>query len=257
MTDARTFARPLGRVESDSLRRLITLSLAIHVGAVLGLFLMPRQWFRDRPALVPTMTISLGSPGPKTTGLNAAGARPVEAVAPPPVRPETAKPATPKTQTPVATVKTIKTPPKPAPTDPTGVPATAPRRPITGAQVTPGTARAETGATGQGTGLAGGGGAGAVMPDVAPNFCCPEYVTEMQRRIMERWKNVQQERGTVIVSFTLKKDGTFSDVKIVQSGGTFLDYVSTNALRGLALPPLPAEYKEDTLKVRLTFPYVR
>jgi hypothetical protein len=36
-----------------------------------------------------------------------------------------------------------------------------------------------------------------------------------------------------------------------------LDFISRSALRGLVLPPLPLEYKEDTLKVRLTFPYVR
>ena len=257
MTDARTFAHPLSRDESERLRRLMTTSLAVHVGVVLVLFLVPRSWLNREPVRPPMMTISLGAMGPRTTGLNPAGARPVEQVAPPPVRPETARTATPKNEPPMASVRTAKTPPKPAPAESPTAPVTTTRPPITGAQVTPGTARAETGAIGQGTGLAGGAGAGAVTPDVAPNFCCPDYVTEMQRRIMERWKNVQSERGTTILTFTVRRDGTFTAPDVVQSAGVFLDFVSKSALRGLVLPPLPAEYKEETLKVRLTFPYVR
>ena len=256
MTATGSFAHPLSRAESDGLRRLMRISLAVHVGVVLALFLVPRSWLQREPGRPPMMTISLGAMGPRTTGLNAAGARPVEQVAPPPARPETQRTATPKNEPPVAMVKTTKTPPKPTTNEAPAVVAPT-RPPITGAQVTPGTARAETGAPGQGTGLAGGAGAGAVTPDVAPNFCCPDYVTEMQRRIMDRWKSTQSERGTTVLTFTIRRDGSFTAPDVTQSGGVFLDYVSKEALRGLVLPPLPAEYKEETLKVRLTFPYVR
>ncbi len=256
MTHTGPLAYAFGRVETDGLRRVMAWSLAVHAGAVLLLFAIPRDWFAERPAVPIAMTISLGASGPKTTGLNAAGARPIEQAAPAPSKPETARPSSPKPEPAVAAVKTTKPPPKPAP-ETTSPSVTPPRPPTTGAQVTPGTARAETGATGQGTGLAGGGGAGGVTPEVAPDFCCKEYVEEMQRRITARWKNVQQERGTTILTFTIRRDGTFTELKTVQSASSLLDYHARNSFNGLVLPPLPQEYKEETLQVRLTFPYVR
>jgi outer membrane biosynthesis protein TonB len=257
MNDTGPLAYAFGRVETDGLRRVMGWSLAVHAGAVIILFAVPRSWLVDRPPVPVSMTISLGVPGPKTTGLNPVGARPIEQVAPPPLKPESARPSAPRPEPAVASLKAAKTPPpKPAPE--TTAPAVAPPRPpTTGAQVTPGTSRAETGARGQTTGLAGGGGAGGVTSDIAPDFCCMEYVEEMQRRITVRWKNVQPERGTTVLTFTIRRDGSFFDLKTLQSGGSLLDYHARNSFNGLVLPPLPPEYKEETLKVRLTFPYVR
>ncbi len=256
MSAAAVFPHSTGRTSSDGLRRVMAVSLAIHVGAVLVMFALPRDWLNSRPVPTRTMTISLGAAGPRTAGLNPAGARPVEQVAPPPSRPETARPVTPQSAPAVAAVKTTKPPAKTAPAEPTPAPAPA-RAPVTGAQVTPGTARAETGAQGPGTGLAGGAAGGGAQAETPVNFCCPEYVTEMQRRITERWKNLQPERGLVILTFTIRRDGTFTDLKTERADSPLLEYHARNSFNGLLLPRLPAEYTEETLKVRLTFPYVR
>jgi TonB family protein len=245
-----------GPVEPTGLRRIKRVSFAIHIGVVAIMFALPREWFRASTVTPPMMTISLGAAGPRTSGMNPAGARPVEEVAPPPKRPEPAKTATPQNEPAVASIKTTKPPPKPAPADPTPTPA-PPRPPITGAQVTPGTARAETGATGQSTGLAGGGGAGVSSDISAPDFCCPDYVEEMRRRILERWRRDQSEVGTVVLSFVIQRDGKFTNLTTVKSQSPLLDYHARNAFNGLLLPPLPQEYKDGTLTVRLTFNYVR
>lgn len=245
------------RAEPDGLRPAMRASFAVHVGAVVVMFLLPRSWFQDRSVPPPTMSISLGAAGPRTSGMNAAGARPVEEVAPPPKRPEPARPATPRDAPAVASVKTAKTPPKPTPAEPQRAQPTPARAPITGAQVTPGTSRAETGAAGQGTGLAGGGGAGAQADVSAPDFCCPDYVEEMRRRIVDRWRRNQQEVGTVLLTFVIHRDGRFTDLKTEKSPSSLLEYHARNAFNGLLLPPLPQEYKDQTLTVRLTFNYVR
>jgi len=232
-------------------------SFAVHIGVVAAMFLVPREWLLSTPVSPKLMTISLGAAGPRTAGMNPAGARPIEEVAPPPKRPEAARPATPKSDPAVASIKTAKTPPKPAPRDPQPAPPTPPRAPITGAQVTPGTARAETGATGQNTGLAGGGGAGTMASIDAPDFCCPDYVEEMRRRIQDRWVRNQPEVGTVILTFVIQRDGRFTDLKTEKSPSPLLEYHARNAFNGLLLPPLPLEYQDKALTVRLTFNYVR
>jgi outer membrane biosynthesis protein TonB len=240
----------------DELRRAVRVSFAVHVAAVLILFLVPRDWLGQSKVPVPTMTISLGAAGPRTSGMNPAGARPIEEKAPPPKRPEPARPATPKNAPAAATLKTAKTPPKPAPDQPK--PAQAPPRPpTTGAQVTPGTARAETGATGQGTGLAGGAGAGTSVDISAPDFCCPDYVDEMRRRILARWRRDQPEVGTVLLTFVIHRDGRFTELKTEKAPSPLLEYHARNAFNGLILPALPKEYSGATLTVRLTFNYTR
>jgi outer membrane biosynthesis protein TonB len=256
MTDARTFARPLSSAESDALRRTMRISMAVHVVAVVVLFVVPREWLRTSSVQPPTMTISLGAAGPRTSGMNPAGARPVETVAPPPKRPEPERTATPTNTPTVASVKTPKPPPKPTQAETAPIPV-PPRPPIAGTKVTPGTSRAETGATSQGTGLAGGGGAGATADVLAPDFCCPDYVTEMQRRIQDRWKRMQQEVGTVVLTFVIHRDGKFTDLKTEKAASSLLEYHARNAFNGLILPELPPEYKDDKLTVRLTFNYVR
>lgn len=253
--DSLTFVT--GPVEPAGLRRLKRVSLVAHVGAVAILFILPREWFQASKAAAPMMTISLGAAGPRTAGMNPAGNRPIEEVAPPPKRPEPARTATPVSEPAVASVKTTKTPPKPAPTDPKPAAPAPPRPPITGAQVTPGTSRAETGATTQGTGLAGGQGLGVSGDISSPDFCCPEYVAEMQRRILDKWRRDQPEVGRVILTFTIQRDGKFTELKTEQSPSSLLEYHARNAFNGLLLPPLPEAYKDQVLKVRLTFDYVR
>lgn len=256
MTSQEPLTFVTGPVEPAGLRRMKRASFAIHIGVVAMMFVLPREWFRTTTTKAPMMTISLGAAGPRTSGMNPAGARPIEEVAPPPKRPEPARPATPKSEPAVAAIKTAKPPPKPA-TDPKSAPPSPPRAPITGAQVAPGTSRAETGAKTQGTGLAGGQGIGVSGDISSPDFCCPEYVAEMQRRITEKWRRDQPEAGTVILTFVIQRDGKFTELKTERAASTLLDYHARNAFNGLLLPPLPPEYKDQVLRVRLTFDYVR
>ena len=71
-----------------------------------------------------------------------------------------------------------------------------------------GTARVETrGAAVPFGGLAtGGGGAGAAYTDFK-DFCCPEYLTTMVQLVQRNWQQNQGVDGTVMVKFTITRDG--------------------------------------------------
>jgi outer membrane biosynthesis protein TonB len=58
--------------------------------------------------------------------------------------------------------------------------------------------------------------------------------------------------------FEILKDGSFTKpVLETSSGNVLLDRAAIDAFGRLRLQPLPAEYKEDRLKIHLSFPYVR
>jgi TonB family protein len=127
---------------------------------------------------------------------------------------------------------------------------------VSGPQVQQGNNAVDTGATGQGAGLASGGRiAGGEATDV--NFCCPDYLASILNTIDSRWNRNQPERGTTVVKFTVLRDGTIANIVVERrSGYGTLDRMSTSALQQVRqLPPLPAAYTRDTLTVHLTFPY--
>jgi outer membrane biosynthesis protein TonB len=254
------------RQSEPGMRRSVSMSLAIHAGAVLILLAVPEAWRSREPVKPVLMTINFGGTiGEKTGGMVAAGARTVEEVAPPPKRsvPTPLAPP-PKAKNPIAVPAkpAAKPTPTPAATAAKSTPA-AKKPPVTGAQVTKGTAVAETGSKVQSTGLASGGGQGgnpSVITDV--EFCCPTWIDELQRRILVEWIRHQKQPvvGSVTVVFEVSRDGSFT-APVVEEGKSspdvLLKLASLSAFRGLKLPRLPAEYKEDKLKVHLTFPYVR
>lgn len=245
---------------ADGLRRTMTISLGVHVSIVLILFLLPRDWLaRNKPEPI-LISLALGSPGEKTSGMTSAGAQPIEQVAPPPKRPAPLPVVTPpKTEAiAVPTKPPTKTPPKPADTPP--VPNQAVRPPTTGAVVAPGTAAAATRATGMGQGLTITGGAGGATAKIDENFCCQEYLQEQLRRIQDIWNRSrfnQPETGETTLVFEIRRDGTFTKPQVEKSGGLLLDLASQAAFIGLQLQPLPERYTGATLKIHLTFPYVR
>jgi len=252
------------RVDPAGLSRAMSVSMAVHIFLVVVLFVVPKDWFVTAKTPPVIMTISLGgSPGEKSGGMVAAGARPVEEVAPPPKRMEPIPAAAPpKSNAIVIPTKPPKTPPKPTPDKPTELtPSVLNRPPTTGAQVTKGTSAAETRSTTQSTGLTfGGGGAGDTQVKVDSEFCCPEYIKEFQRRILVNWERTkdQPETGTITVVFEILKDGTFTTPQVEKTNGSvLLEIASKAAFKDLRLLPLPKEYKEDRLKIHLSFPYVR
>jgi len=241
------------------LSRMVTLSFALHLGAVALAVLVPREWLFKQKPHVTLMNISLGgTAGPQTTGMTPMGGKPVEEVAPPPKRPEVSKPIADKPDTmtlPVKPVSKPEPPPKPAETPKLAVTPT-PRS--TGAQVTPGNSRVDTGARGEGPGLTLGGGTGGQL--LLSDFCCPAYLSEMTAAIEARWNAHPpgNERGEVVVKYTIQRDGRITDVE-VEKGATFL--LNNNSLRPflaaprLQLKPLPAEYTQRSLTIHLTFLY--
>jgi len=245
---------------SDGLRKVMLGSFGVHISVVVVLFVLPRGWFvRETPIQIP-MTLSMGSPGEKTGGLNPAGAQPIQEVAPPPKRPEPQQVVTPpKAPDPIAVA--AKSPPKttpklaetpPAPPSPT-------RPPITGARVTPGTAVAATGSAGQNTGLSVGGGAGGTTAQLDISFCCPDYAKELVRRIEARWnKPSTDEVGETTLVFEIRRDGSFAKPQIEKSSGSvMLDLAAQSAFVDLKFPPLPEQFSGPTLKIHMNFPYKR
>ncbi len=234
-------------------------SFGVHIGVAVAMFVLPREWFaRETPIQVP-MTLAMGTPGERTGGLNAAGAQPVEEVAPVARRPSPQQTVTPpRTADPV--LIPTKTPPKtpPKPVEATPAPPAVPRPPVTGAQVTPGTAVAATSSTSQTSGLSRGGGAGGTQAQVDVDFCCPAYLSEVQRRIEVRWDRNQQEIGETTIVFEIARDGSISKPQVEKkSGSIMLDLAAQSAFTGLVLPPLPDQFTGKTLKIHMIFPYKR
>jgi TonB family protein len=247
-----------GPDDTRKANRAIAWSIGIHFVLVAALFLVPRDWLsKAQPRTV--MTISLGgSPGERTSGRTSIGGRTIEQVAPPPRRPEPVAPTPPRQEAPPPPARTPPRTesPRPAQTPRATTPAT--RSPTTGAQVTQGNTQVDTGARGQGAGLTQGGGGVGGETDVA-NFCCPEYITRLVQMVEERWQKNQPERGTTVLRFTIQRDGTIdrANMQVLQpSGHSILDRVSRNAVLEVPrFPTLPAQYPNETLTIRLTFPY--
>lgn len=248
-------------VEPQGLRRMATISLFAHiVAASLILFAPARLFTHVAEAPRTVMTISLGgTPGPRSGGLTTMGGRPVQEATPPDapkpreaVRPPAAK--VPEMTLPRPNEKPAKTAQvRPAPKEATG------RTPTRGAQVTPGTAVAETGVRGQGFGLStGGGGTGGVQLDVS-NFCCPDYIVGMTDRIRSNWNQNQGVTGNVVIRFTIQRSGTLTDIEVAKpTGYPALDLSAQRAVYVTKqLPPLPAQFPNQTLTVNLTFEYKR
>jgi TonB family protein len=205
------------------------------------------------------MTISLGgAPGPRAGGMTPMGGRPVQqAVAETPkARPEPVRPPAAKAPEMTIPEKAAKTSPSRdrlsnAPQEARGkTPTRGPREQL-------GSAIAETGGQGLGLGLStGGGGTGGDIN--VGNFCCPEYLSTMLQLIQRSWNQQQQVTGSTTMRFTIRRDGSMSDVQVAQSSGyAALDLASQRALMLTRLPPLPAAYTNPQLTIHLTFEYQR
>ena len=246
--------------EPDGLMQTGLVSLGAHAVAVGVLALIPV--IAPAPAQPPrvVMNISLGgSPGPSNGGTQMIGGRPIQAAAPS-AAPQIQKPAQLSPPTP-ARMALPDPRRKPAPPrantavsrDPKGT--TAGR----GAQTQLGTARAETGARGEGFGLStGGGGTGGVKLDTA-NFCCPDYIIDMLDRIRRNWVQNQQASGVVLMKYTILRNGQITAIEVeTSSGNPILDLASQRALVNTrTLAPLPSAFPEPQLPVHLTFNYER
>ena len=251
--------------ESDRLGQMVLISCVAHGLLIAVLVVMPANWrMSSTSADVTPMMITLSSGGgPDTGGLTPISGRPVQEVAaetkPAPVAPPVSKPPEMVAPEPKA-APIAKTPPKRTekPVDKSST-----RKPTTGPEVRAGDARADTGGAaipfGGLTRPAGASSAGAaVMTDYA-NFCCPDYLNKMVDLIKRNWNQNQGAAGQVQVKFTIRRDGSITDIELEKpSNISLLDLESQRALAKVrTMPPLPREFTESTLTVHLIFDYHR
>lgn len=245
--------------EPEGLTTMVGLSVAAHVAVLVLLAFAPHHdYTSDVPKTV--MTISLGgAPGPRTGGMTPLGGRAVQAATPaeaPKLRAESA----PAPTRPEMTVPTRNARQRPPQARPQQAPQeSTSRTPSTGPEPREGSARVETGARGQGFGLTtgGGGGTGAYL-DVG-DFCCPDYVETVVQRIHQSWNSKQNVVGQVLVKFTIQRDGAIVQAQVERpSGFAALDMAAHRAVLLTArVPPLPAQFTNQTLTVHLRFDYQR
>lgn len=252
MTEAVSDILELRAVPETGFSRMVTGSIVVHVVGVMALFLAHQYVVTHRPPPPKLMTITLGgSIGPRSTGMTAASARPVDQVEPQPKH-EAVKTAS--SQSSVMTLP-VKSEPKPTPVD-RSLPITPmPKPPTTGAQVRQGTALAETGSTAQDKGLTVGGSGGSAATLEVKDFCCPEYIQALLQRIENKWDKNVPGRGFTVLKFTVHRDGSISDISTDATTNDFFENQSRSALMQARLPALPPEFKDDHLVIHLRFPY--
>src|SRR5207342_3067178 len=121
------------------------------------------------------------------------------------IRPPAAK--VPEMTVPAPNARPTKTKAAPAPIVKQAPDEARGRTPTRGAQVTEGSAVAETRARGQGFGLSSGGGAGTGATLDVGDFCCPDYIVQMAERIRSSWDSHADVHAIVGVHFTIERDG--------------------------------------------------
>lgn len=249
--------------EPAGFQRMVVLSVAAHIAFGVAILLAPRGWMgaaTEGPRSV--MTISLGGAGegPLNGGMTPMGGRPVQVATPPDeppkreaVRPPAAK--VPEMTLPAPNAKTTKTLPPPkvnqAPEEAKG------RTPTKGAETSAGSTIAATGVRGMGFGMSTGGGPGSGSTLDVADFCCPEYLLLMTQRIRSAWNANQGATGECYIKFTIQRDGRLTDTTIDKSSGNAtLDIAAQRAvILTQKLPPLPDQFPNPTLGVRLIFQY--
>ena len=249
---------------TDGLNRMVLYSLLAHTLLIAAVALMPASWRASRASNAIPMMISLSAgTGPDAGGMTQMSNKPVQEVATD-TKPAPVVPPAPKAPEMVAPEpKATPAPKNPPKHTERPVDKSSSRKPTTGAEIKTGDARAETGAAaipfGGLTRPSGGGTSGTAATTDFANFCCPTYLTQMVDLIKRNWNPNQGASGQVQVKFTVRRDGTVTDIEIEKSSNiSLLDLESQRALvKTKALPALPREFTENTLTVHLNFDYHR
>jgi outer membrane biosynthesis protein TonB len=230
-------------------------SLIVHALGIVALFAAHSYAVNHKPPRARVMTITLGgSNGPRSTGMTAASARPVDQVAP---QPKHEPIRTASSSKPDVMTLPIKSEPKKTPeTVDRTLPVTSVAKPPTiGQQIQKGTSLAETGSTSQDKGLTVGGGAGSTATLDVAEFCCPDYLQSVVQRIELKWRKELPGRGQATIGFQIEKDGRITHIVVEKSTGTLYENNSLSALTQAVLEPLPRQFTGDHLTIHLTFPY--
>jgi TonB family protein len=242
----------------ERLTPMVVVSLAVHLAVFGAAALISLRAETEPPPNVFKVSFNTGSPGPRTGGENPMGGRRIDRVAPPePVKAVERPPAPipPKMTVPEPKAKPAPKPERPARAD---EPAVV-RPPSVGDEVRAGTTKVETEARGPGFGLSSGGAIGSNQATVeVSNFCCKEYIEIVLERIEDGWDKDIGRRGSVIIRFTVRRDGSVTSATVHQTSGFApLDESARRAVQVARLPPLPRQFTDEALTIRLTFNYER
>jgi TonB family protein len=107
-----------------------------------------------------------------------------------------------------------------------------------------------------GSGVQGAGGAG-IVGDAGPAFPYPWYLKAIADRLDKQWKPPENFQQDLLcqVAFVIARDGQVSNTNVEKSSGdSTFDQLATRAvLYSNPLPPLPAGFPDDTLRVHMKF----
>lgn len=244
----RRSARPVRRQQTTA----ALAALAIHALVVTAAFALPRlgEEERELPEYVEVHVLpaaALGVPSP----------RPEPERAPPEPEPEPQPEPEPEPQAPDPEIpvlppeEPVPAPePQPEPPPPRPAPAPQPSRPA------PAEAPSDrAGPQGSPSGSATGGSAlsAQVSGPGGSAFTYDYYLDQMLGRIRQSWVRPPVEGIETLLSFRVLRNGEIAEVEIRESSGSrAFDLAALRAVRNASpLPPLPASYREDILKVNL------
>jgi TonB family protein len=108
--------------------------------------------------------------------------------------------------------------------------------------------------------------AGAVGQQIGALFFDPQgadftaWINQFTHEVYRNWVMPQAVylgfRGEVDIEFTVDRDGTMHDVKVLAPSGTVaLDRAAVNALLGSRLPPLPKDFGPPEVTMKVAFHY--
>jgi protein TonB len=250
--------------EPAGLQRMVSVSVLLHGLLIVGLLFAPRGWLKgaaEAPRSIMTITLGGGGAGPRNGGMTPVGGRAVQVTTPPEVVPKREPALPPAAKIPEMTLPRVAKPVKATPSPPVKqAPDEAHGRvPTHGPESQSGNAVVETGARGLGFGLSTGGGPGTGSTLDVADFCCPQYVALMIERIRSGWTQQAEVAGSVVIKFTIERDGRISATSVERTSGyETLDIAARTAVAiTRQLPPLPQEFPNPTLTVHLNFQYQR
>jgi TonB family protein len=118
-----------------------------------------------------------------------------------------------------------------------------------------GSTRVETGARGQGFGLATGGNGQKGIETETPDFCCPAYLEVVRIAVERAWERVPGAFGSTTMRFRIQRNGTIDSISMVQSSNNQqIDAAAARALSRVPIvPALPPEFPGATLALRMRF----
>lgn len=227
-------------------------ALLIHALAVTAAFALPRltQEERELPEYVEVHVLpasALGVESPQPPHPQPPPPEPEPEPAPEPV------PEAPDPEIPVLPREEPEPSPRPAPPPP------PPPRPAPAPEPTPPEPAeppsGRSGREGSPAGSASGGSAlsAQVSGPSGSAFTYDYYLDQMLGRIRQSWVRPPVEGIETLLAFRVLRNGEIAEVEIRESSGSrAFDLAALRAVRNASpLPPLPASYREDVLKVNL------